>query len=91
MKIKSDVGKHKWHRIFGWCKVKTPYAPNGGCLVDSEYKHVRQYVMGKGWVDYKGRNGGNITSVFVHRHELFDEPINDKNQALIKCIVKIFA
>ena len=39
--IKSDLGKTKWHRIFGLCLVLRPYDNNGNTLVNSSFKHIQ--------------------------------------------------
>lgn len=43
-----DIGKRVWHRVFGWCTITHPYTDQGNTLVNSEHKHIKQYVMGQG-------------------------------------------
>ena len=57
--IKSDLGKTKWHRIFGLCLVLRPYDNNGNTLVNSSFKHI-QIFDGKKWRDIKEADMGHI-------------------------------
>lgn len=42
--IKSDLGKTKWHRIFGLCLVLRPYDNNGNTLVNKTAKHYGVFL-----------------------------------------------
>lgn len=86
----NDMGKRKWHRIFGWGTITHPYTEKGSTLFDSDYKHVQQYIQGKGWIDYIGTGAsGNITSLHINKNELYDSPIFDDAQSIIHHVVKI--
>jgi hypothetical protein len=81
----NDIGKQKWHRVFGWVTITHPYTQDGHTLADSQHKHVQHYVSGKGWVDYIGEGpDGKITSIFLHKDELFDEEQKDSTQSLMR-------
>jgi hypothetical protein len=83
------IGDKKWHRVFGWCIVRTPENQLGKLLVDSEYKYLRHYVVGKGWVTYRGEDGEVIRSIYLHKDELHETPKEDAAQILIKGFVDI--
>ena len=88
----TDIGQRKWHRIFGWVTITHPYNPDGSVLVDSDHKHIQQYVSGKGWIDYIGQGeNGIINHIFMNKSELFDEEQKDNEQALLKMLVKVLA
>ena len=87
--MKNDIGKRKWHRVFKWGTITHPYTDSGKTLFDSDHKHIESYVQGKGWIDYKGENGGNIVSIFLHKSELFDEEQTDNIQAVTDLMVKV--
>ncbi len=90
--MKDDINKRKWHRIFGWVTITHPYTDDGSTLVDSDYKHIQQYVVGKGWIDYIGEGkNGNITSIFLNKKELYDQEQKDNIQAAMSYTVKILA
>lgn len=88
----SDIGKRKWHRVFGYVTVTHPYNQLGKTLVMSEYKHVMHFIPDQGWMQYKG-NGpdGKIQGILVHRSELFDYPQKDDEQKRIGACVKVIA
>jgi len=81
--MKNDIGKRKWHRVFKWGTITHPYTDDGKTLFDSDHKHIENYVIGKGWVTYKGVNGGNISSIFLHKSELFNNEQKDEEQTFI--------
>lgn len=86
----SLIGARKWHRIFRWGTIHTHITGHDTILFDSDHKHIKQYVMGKGWVDYIGTGkNGNIVTICMKLSELFDEEQNDRQQALIGGMVKI--
>lgn len=85
----NDIGKRKWHRVFGWGTVTHPYTDKGSTLFDSDHKHIQHYVGGR-TVDYIGTGkDGRIVSVFVNRDELFDHEKKDKIQAAMSILVKV--
>lgn len=88
--MKNDIGKKKWHRMFGWCTITHHYTPDGGTLVNSEHKHIQQYIAGRGWVDYVGTGkDGHIESIFMNKSELHDAPLDDSQQALFRTLFKV--
>lgn len=89
-KMKAEIGKRMWHRIFGWITITHPYNKDGTTLVDSDHKHIKHFINGKGWVDYIGTGqNGNIVSIFLNKNELFDEPQNDLEQSILNKTIEV--
>lgn len=88
----DDMGKRKWHRIFGWVTVTHPYGGSGVTLVDSDHKHVQHFIPGKGWIDYVGTGkDGNIVSICMNKNELYDQEQKDEIQEEVNLIRKVLA
>lgn len=89
--IKSDLGKTKWHRIFGLCLVLRPYDNNGNTIVNSSYKHI-QIFDGKKWTDIIGKGElGFIANQVVNKDDLFDTPQDDEQQNNLLTRIKIIS
>lgn len=89
--VNSDLGKTKWHRVFGLCLVLRPYDNHGNTLVNSNYKHIQIY-NGKIWQDIIG-NGelGFIANQMVNKNDLFDTPQNDETQINLATRIRIIS
>lgn len=88
--ITVKLGDRVWHRIFGWCTVTRASDISETVCIDSEHKHVQQYVMGYGWKDYIGTApDGHIEMIAVKKHELYNEPQNDRIQSILSLTLKI--
>ena len=87
----SDIGKMKWHRIFGLCLVLRPYDNNGNTLVNSSFKHI-QIFDGKKWTDIIGKGElGFIANQMVNKNDLFDTPQNNEQQKNLLTRIKIIS
>lgn len=88
----SDIGKMKWHRIFGMCLVLRPYDDNDNTVIKSNHKHIQIYnEVDKKWIDMFGNDDdGKITTV-VSRITLFDDIQDDDEQINLVTRIRVIS
>ncbi len=88
--IENLTGQRRWHRIFGWGTINRHIPGHETILFDSEHKHIKHYVMGKGWIDYIGQGpNGIINTICMKLSELYEDEQKDRQQALMSNMVKV--
>jgi len=89
----SDIGKMKWHRIFGWSIILRPYNDENKTIINSNHKHIQIFnEVEKKWIDIFGSGElGNISNQVVCADDLFDSVQDDDIQRNLAPRIRIIS